>query len=79
VTELIGQLLKEVGDPDQIKKLDFLLRISGEVDIPDKVLFPGVRSEYVRQRNWNLCWITLWLYGTTPAVAILIYLVAKAG
>jgi hypothetical protein len=75
--ELIGYLLGK-EDGDRTKKLRFLLRISGEAKVAAKGLFPIAHSEYLRQRNWNLLWITLWLYSTTPVVAVLIYLVARS-
>ena len=75
--ELVGYLLGK-EDSDRTKKLRFLLRISGEAKVAPKGLFPIAHSEYLRQRNWNLLWITLWLYGTTPVVSVLIYLVARS-
>jgi hypothetical protein len=73
--ELVGYLLGKEGS-DRAGKLRFLLRISGEAEVAAKDLFPIAHSEYLRQRNWNLRWITLWLYGTAPVVSILLYLVA---
>jgi hypothetical protein len=65
------------GDADSTEKIRFLLRISGEAGLPDGRLFSDALAEYNRQRNWNLAWITLWLYGTTPIVALIIYWVAR--
>jgi hypothetical protein len=59
-------------------KLGLLLRVSGEADVLDEAEFPKAHREYVRQRNWNLKWVSLWLYGTTPVVAAFIYAVARS-
>jgi hypothetical protein len=64
---------------DQMEKLQFLLRISGEAELPAGDLFPGARRQYRKQRNWNLFWITLWLYFITPVIAtVLIFSVIRA-
>jgi hypothetical protein len=63
--------------PDKEAKLRFLLQISGEAPLPDPKIFGCARREYKRQRNWNLWWITLWLYFITPVVALFVWAVAR--
>lgn len=60
------------------KYLGFLLRISGEARVEDFAghkFLEDARDEYKRQRNWNLRYIHLALYGTAPFIMVLILLV----
>jgi hypothetical protein len=52
--------------------IEKLLKMAGETlvkDLPKKV-----QQEYRERRDWNLIWILLPIYSTTPVLAIIIYL-----
>jgi hypothetical protein len=49
-----------------------LLKMAGET--PVKKLPKQARQEYIERRNWNLIWILLPIYFTTPIIALIVYL-----
>ena len=70
---LIGIVLNNNSELKNHYKV--LLEITGEADVNS---FPDDgKDEYIKKRNWNLKWILLPLYATTPGVFAIIYLFYK--
>lgn len=67
LNEAYGQ--KESSKDYETEKL---LKMAGET--PVKKLPKQARQEYKERRNWNLIWILLPIYFTTPMLAVIIYL-----
>jgi hypothetical protein len=73
-------LVRFVVEREEVSRelLGFLLRVSGEAcpaDFRGHGFLLDVRHEYDRQRKWNLRSIHLWLYGTGPAIIMLVQLI----
>ena len=54
------------------KKLHLLLHVAAER--PLKTHFPGAHTKYLSKLQWNLWWILLPIYATTPSLAIVVHL-----
>lgn len=64
------------SDAEDKEKLESLLHIAGETFVES---LPGeAHMEYKAKRNWNLKWILVPLYATTPVIAFFIYLISLA-
>lgn len=67
----------DIRNKEDRERLKELLHIAGETR-PSK-LPEEVRLEYKAKRKWNLVWILLPVYLTTPLIAICMYMLCRLG
>jgi hypothetical protein len=75
---VLRDILVEVFyDPDchLRAKLPFLLHVAAER--PLKTHFRGAHTTYLKKLRWNLLWILLPIYATTPALSGVVYFVHR--